>query len=229
MASWSPAGTGSADHRGSQEHLLPSDLGTAVATSLRCMPPSSHPCLEAHSLACCNMLYLGLHLRPYGLLAAAPSRSCLQNAEDQMEQTLPVWARLISYRTIQDLPAERQGPDGANNTWASLAHLHCWGLGVKKMADYKHLNNNPTTHADSFPPGMVMENINLLRSSIEPPTHTHKIQVRWLKPERALKLLKVTSRFQTWATKRIVTRNQTERWQWEEQVWKGQEFGFGLN
>lgn len=164
MASWSPTGPGSVEHRGSQEHLLPSDLGTAVATSLRCVPPSSHSCLRAHRLACSNMLYLGLHLRPYGLLAAAPSRACLQNAEDQMEQTIPVRACLISYCTIQGLLAQRQGPDGADNTCMSLADLHCWGLGVKKMADYKHLNNNPTTHADSFPPGMVMGNMNSLWS-----------------------------------------------------------------
>lgn len=57
----------------------------------------------------------------------------------------------------------------------SLADLRCWGLGVKKMADYKHLNNNPTTHADSFPPGMVIGNINSLQSrteldSFSPPT-----------------------------------------------------------
>lgn len=175
MASWSPTGPGSTKHRGRQEHLLPSDLGTAVATSLRCVPRSSHSCLKAHSLACRNMLYLGLHLRPYGLLAATPSRACLQNAEDQMEQTIPVWARLISSCTIQGLPAERQGPDGVDNTCVSLADLRCWGLGVKKMADYKHLNNNPTTHADSFPPGMVIGNINSLQSrteldSFSPPT-----------------------------------------------------------
>lgn len=52
--------------------------------------------------------------------------ACLQQGEDQMEQTIPVWGRLT--------------PRG-------------WGLGVRKMADYKHLNNNTTTHADSFPPG----------------------------------------------------------------------------
>ena len=50
----------------------------------------------------------------------------LQQGEDQMEQTIPARGRLTR---------------------------RCWGLGVRKMADYKHLNNNTTTHADSFPPG----------------------------------------------------------------------------
>lgn len=50
----------------------------------------------------------------------------LQQGKNQMEQTIPVWGRLTR---------------------------RCWGLGVWKMADYKHLNNNTTTHADSSPPG----------------------------------------------------------------------------
>lgn len=50
----------------------------------------------------------------------------LQQGEDQMEQTIPARGRLTR---------------------------RCWGLGVWKMADYKHLNNNTTTHADAFPPG----------------------------------------------------------------------------
>lgn len=44
--------------------------------------------------------------------------ACRQQGGDQMEQTIPVWGRLTP---------------------------RCWGLGVQKMADYKHLNNN-TTH-----------------------------------------------------------------------------------
>ena len=50
----------------------------------------------------------------------------LQQGAGQMEQTIPARGRLTR---------------------------RCWGLGVRKMADYKHLNNNTITHADSFPPG----------------------------------------------------------------------------
>lgn len=90
MASRSPPGPGRPDHAGGQEHLLPSDFGTAGAPSLRCVPPGSYSSLGACKLACCNMLYLGLHLRPYGPSAALPYRG---------------------------LPAARRGPDGTDDTY----------------------------------------------------------------------------------------------------------------
>ena len=52
--------------------------------------------------------------------------ACRQQGTEQMEQTLPVCGGLTP---------------------------RCRGLGVRKMADYKHLNNNTTTQADASPLG----------------------------------------------------------------------------
>ena len=126
MASWSPTGLGRPGHPRGQEHLLPSDLGTAVATSLRCVPPGSDACLgpaDWQAAICFTWGYTWDHM---GLQLLHHTGARLQQGEDQMEQTIPARGRLTR---------------------------RCWGLGVQKMADYKHLNNNTTTHADSFPPG----------------------------------------------------------------------------
>lgn len=72
---------------------------------------------------CCTWGYTWDHM---GLQLLHHTGARLQQGEHQMEQTIPVWGRLT-----------RRG----------------WGRGVQKMADYKHLNNNTTTHADPFPPG----------------------------------------------------------------------------
>lgn len=43
VASRSPTGSGRPDRPGGQEHLLPSEFGTAVAAALRCAAPGRSP------------------------------------------------------------------------------------------------------------------------------------------------------------------------------------------
>lgn len=90
-----------------------------------CLPASTPASGPANWRAaiCSTWGYTWDHM---GLQLPYHTGACLQPGEDQMEQTIPMWGRLTR---------------------------RCWGLGVRRMADYKHLNNNTTTHADSFPPG----------------------------------------------------------------------------